>query len=90
MLDSRALQLIFKEAERWSASTHASESLDELLSDIQEIRADARKEDGLAEAYEQFLGRVPSSPSLNRSALSKIQEAQRKDQQILKKQLLEQ
>lgn len=74
VLDSRALQLIFKEAERWQGSPDASEHLDELLSDILEIREEATKEACMTEPYEEFQARVPSSSSLNRTALSKIKE----------------
>lgn len=90
VLDSRALQLIIQEADRWRETAHASEALDELLCDIEEIRSECTKQDILSEPYDEFHTRVPPSSSLNRSALAMIQEAQRKDQQILKKQLLEQ
>ena len=84
------MQLIIQEADRWRETAHASEALDELLSDIEEICSECSKQDILSEPYDEFHSRVPPSPSLNRSALAMIQEAQRKDQQILKKQLLEQ
>ena len=75
VLESRALQLIIQEADKWRDSTHASEALDELLTDIEEICTECTKQDILSEPYDEFDTRVPPSPSLNRSALAMIQEA---------------
>ena len=54
VLNSRALSLVIDEAEKWRKKNHASENLDELLQDIQDIRIQDKNYDALSMRYEQF------------------------------------
>lgn len=88
VLDNRTLQLVMREAQRWRGTAHASAGLEELLADIEQVLEDAKNVETLSEEYSVFIKRIQGSKQLNRLALSRIQDSQRRDQEALKQQLL--